>query len=137
MKRLIQLTTLTFTLALVGAGCGDDSGTKTPQSDGSAQSDGSSSTTCQSAGYSALLGSCTAMGQCFEEYAPSASAELIAAGGSGCSTAGGTWAATTACATTGVLCKCEETGGGMRMVNFYTIQSLCDECTGSCKKILE
>ena len=128
MRHLIRLTALT--LALAAAGCGSSSNNSDK---GSTQTDGSAGT-CQSAGQTALLGSCTANGTCFEQYFTSATQDMITAAQSGCT---GSFAATTACPTTGVACKCEQTHGVTRTVTFYTSSAYCTSCTGTCKKVIQ
>jgi hypothetical protein len=130
---------LGYALALTSIGCGSsdssDNGTDTNTTVGTGTSTTTSNGTCAGANSNSLIGSCTMMGQCFEEYDRAAPlAAVVKAVSDACTGVGGTFAAT-GCALPKVACTCTETQSAMRMVTYWDDVAYCDDCTGNCKSV--
>lgn len=126
---------LGFAFALTSIACGSsddsDKGTDTDTSVGT----GTGTGTCAGANSNSLIGSCTMMGQCFEEYDRATPlAAVVKAVSDACTGVGGTFAAT-GCALPKVGCTCTETQSSMKMVTYWDDAAYCSSCTGNCKTL--
>jgi hypothetical protein len=127
---------LAFSLALTSLACGSsdssDKGTDTNTSVGTGTGTTTSTGTCAGANSNSLIGACTFMGQCFEEYdRTTPAAAVVKAVTDACAQVGGTFSTT--CALPKVGCTCTETQGSMKMVTYFSDAEFCSDCTGNCK----